>query len=206
MSRLPRIIIVVLVLISVFFSLHASSKPAYASILDNIVNTLKNIVSPNEPKETKDSLSIESKIYLAPKGDINNDGEIGSGDIVRFEFVLHNESDEEMSWMSLDTKIDPKLINFIHNAHGITGLDRDKETIKFSNIRIYPKQSLTISFDARINISTKKDLQISTEPELFDKEKKLIKKDEKKLVNAKSINASNNKSNLEFSKKPINFE
>lgn len=72
-------------LISLVITAFICTTPATvkASFLDNIVNGVKNIFSPAQPK----SITIDSNISLAPEGDINKNNEIDSGDIVRFSYT-----------------------------------------------------------------------------------------------------------------------
>jgi hypothetical protein len=131
----------------------------------------------------KKELTVEPTIALAPGGDVEKNGEIDAGDIVRFSFSIKNPTEKEYPFTTIDTKINRESINFIHNSHGTASIADDLKTIKIPNLRIHPGHEIVVSFDARINYSNE-DQVISIEPELVDKDKKLIHKADKVTVKA----------------------
>lgn len=171
---------------------------AKASLFDDFINEMNNklqggadrvksLVTPVANTNVKDKvLSVESAIALAPEGDVNKNGEIDSGDIVRFSFVLTNTTDKVYSYATLKTNINRKQLNFIHSLRGATGLTDNKDTIEFRNIRIGPNEQRVISFDARVNYS-KEDKIISSEPEFVSSDGNPVGKFQKKEISAKKL-------------------
>jgi len=169
-----------------FFSVFLISTPqSYAFSLGDIVNNVKNVFIKQEPQ--KKEITVDANITLAPDGDVDNNSQIDSGDTVRFEYTIKNPTNTNYTWMNLNTKINRKYINFIHNEVGVVNLNDDGKTIVISNIPIPPNQDVVISFDARVNTSTDQDLLLSTEPELVNKDKKSILKGALHKVTAKKI-------------------
>ncbi len=177
-----------LLIISFFVVL---STQAQASFLNDTINGVKNIFIP-EKKE----LTIDSNISLAPEGDINKNGEIDAGDIVRFTYAITNTTDKEYSYSALKTGTDRKQLNFIHNVEGTTGILDDDKTLIFSNLRINPHEQLVISFDARLNYS-QEDKTITTEPDFIGSDKNSIVKSIKKEIVSKKLGAEEIKKRIE---------
>ena len=155
---------------------------ANASIIDDIKNLLT-----RSPKE----LNLKSDIALAKDGDLDKNEEINAGDTVTFTFILSNPSDKKYSHTTLRTNIDRKSINFIHNIIGTSGLNDDGKTITIPNIKVAPSESITISFDARLNYFDENLKTISAEAELIDSAKKSLIKDKKVQINSKKSNSRN---------------
>ncbi|GEM_PF-3414321 len=166
------------------------SSPIQASILDDI----KNILS----KDSSKNLTLESSVVLAPNGDINKDGQITSGDIVRFSYVITNTTDKKYTYSILKTNVDRKQINFVHNLQGTTGFLDRYGTIVFRNLRIEANEQRTISFDARINYS-ETDRLISTQPEFLTFDNKSINKASRKEVKANKLTKQQIEKRLENS-------
>lgn len=182
-------------LILLFFLI--SSPKVLAFSLGDIVKEFKSLFDNKSDLNRKDNkLSIDSLIELAPGGDENNNGEIDSGDIVRFTYALINTTDNKYSYATLKTNIDRKQLNFIHRLKGATGLSDEEGTITFHNIRINPDEQRIISFDARLNYS-QEDKSITTESEFIDENKKSFMKFPKKEVIAKKLSAEEIKKRLE---------
>lgn len=186
-------------LISVFF-ISLATIPVSASMIDDVINGVKQIAGHDDKKEDK-KFTIESKVELAPDGDIERNGEIDAGDIVRFTYVVTNTTDNGYKYSNINTGIDRTKINFIHNVIGTTGLNDDGKTIVIANVRLSPQQILTASFDARINYFQDKDVSISTEPEFFSEDKVLVVKAKKQEIVAKKIDSDKVKSLVESKKK-----
>lgn len=124
------------------------------------------LVAPYLPP-TRGPVTATSDISLASGGDLNQNGQIDSGDTVTFTYVLTNPTDSEYSFATLQTKIPRDNLHFIHDIRGTASLfDRDG-TIIIPNLRLGPKQKLTISFNARINYLANNDTLITTAPELI---------------------------------------
>jgi len=155
---------------------------ANASIIDDIKNLLT-----RSPKE----FNLTSNIALAKDGDVDKNEEINAGDMVTFTFVLSNPSDKKYSSTTLRTNIDRQSINFIHNIVGTSGLNDDGKTITIPNIKVAPNESITISFDARLNYFNEDLKTISAEAELIDSAKKSLLKDKKVQINSKKSNSKN---------------
>jgi hypothetical protein len=148
----------------------------------NLLGPVKDFFTPDSPK----NLTLDSKIELTPNGDANKNNQIDGGDIVRFTYVLTNPTKEKYLFATLNTNIDRKALNFIHNVSGVTGLDDSQNTIKLPNLRLESDRELVIGFDARINYSIE-DKLISTEPELLTEDKKSVLKAIKKEVKALKV-------------------
>jgi hypothetical protein len=179
--------IFILLLLPVFLlSFFLFTKTAQAFSLGDVVNGVKNLISP-----AKKELKIESNISLVPDGDVNKNGQIEAGDTVRFSYTLTNTTDREYSFSTLKTNINRKQLNFIHNITGASSLDDNGKTIEIPNFRIAPNQTAVITFDARVNYYTSEDPVIATVPEFFDNDNKSIVKSLKKEIKAKRINKDN---------------
>lgn len=157
-----------------------SPKSAQASFLGDVVDKVKDFITPDPKRE----FTIDSDIALAPGGDIDNDGQIDSGDIIRFTYTIKNITEEEYSYATIKTDVNRKQLNFIHNILGTPSLTDDGETIYIPNFRVGANQSSVVSFDARINYFTKEDSAISTVGEFLNENKKSIAKSEKKSIKA----------------------
>jgi len=180
-------ILVVLLLISIFsISSLLFTSPAEASILDDIFNKAKEVLLGKPEKESR-GIEISSSINLAPGGDVDNNGEVDSGDFVRFEYVITNNDDKEYSWLNLETNINRREINTISNFKGITGIEDSKDKLIIPNIRLYPKQTVKISFDAKVSYSTKKDIDLFTEPKIKEKAGNILTEDNRRQIKAKKI-------------------
>ncbi len=177
-----KIYLPVSILISAVLFL-AIAQTTQAFSLPNLIDGAKNLLTPQ-----KKELKIDSGISLAPEGDVNKNGQIDAGDIVRFGYTLTNTTDKEYSFATLKTNINRKQLNFIHNITGTASLNDDGKTIEIPNFRIAPNQIATITFDARINYYTSEDPTIATSPEFSDSNKKSILKALKKEIKAKRIN------------------
>lgn len=153
---------------------------AGAFSLEDLLAPVKNLFNPNE-------LEVDSKIELAPGGDVNANGQIDAGDIVRFSFTISNPTNQKYAYSSLKTNIDRNSINFIHNVSGATGINEKESTITFSNLRLQSGQQKTVSFDARINYYQDIDKVISVEPEFLTEDKKPVIKSPRKEIKALRI-------------------
>ncbi len=156
-----------------------SSSKANALSFNDIINGAKSFVLGGEKKELK----IDSNIALAPQGDVDKNGQIDAGDIVRFSYTITNTTDKQYTFGTLKTNIDRKQFNFFHNLRGTTNLVDDNKTINIVNVRLNFGETLIISFDAR-TLYRKDDTSIDTEAEFIDSNKNSIVKSVKieKLV------------------------
>jgi len=186
-----KIIYLLSILIPILILAYANT--VHASVIDNLKNR---IIKAYEDVLRKKEVSIISDISLAPDGDLNSNGEIEAGDVVRFTFTLTNTTGETYTYSSLKTNVDRKQLNFIHSLRGATGLSDEDGTIIFRNLRINPNEQRVISFDARINYS-REDKNVATEPEFITEDQKLILKADKKSVLAKKLNDEEIKKRLE---------
>jgi hypothetical protein len=164
---------------------------ADASILDDVVSGVKKFIFGEEKKEVK-KLSLEYSVQVVPGGDQNKNGVIDPGDEARFSFVIKNPTDKEYSFLSLNTGIDKKLVNFIHNYSGMSSIGVKSGKVIIQNIRILSGQESVLSFDARVNLISKNDLVLSIEPTLLSqnsilvnapKQQRVIKKISKEALN-----------------------
>lgn len=172
------------IIVALLFSL----TPTHASIFDNLADGVKNLF--NKEKE----FTIQPNIALAPDGDIDKNGEIDAGDIVRFTYTITNTTDQEYSDGTLQTNIDRKALNFIHNVRGTPSLNDDGKTITIPNLHIRSLRELTISFDARINYYDDIDRNITTQAEYINHDKKSILKSNLKQIIGKKITSEKLKS------------
>lgn len=179
MRKTKLLILICLLTIAFLFGV---LKPAHANILDDVVDGVKNFLFP-EKKE----LTIDSDITLAPGGDVDNDGKIDAGDIIRFSYSIKNTTDEDYSFETLRTNINRKQLNYIHNVVGASSYEDDGKTIAIPYITIGANQTAEITFDARINYFSKEDPLITTEAELVSEDDKFLAKSEKKEITAKRI-------------------
>ena len=179
-----------LVLFILVFAFLVFPKPAHAFSFNDIIDNIKGLFSSQNEKQQQDqdpSLSITSKISLAPDGDYNHNGHITSGDIVRYSYTILNTTESSYRNTSLKTNIDSKFLNGISNVQGATSLDSSNGTITIPNINIDKHQIRKISFDAQINFNKNSDETLSTQPELINQEQKTLVTDSKQSERAKRM-------------------
>lgn len=153
---------------------------AKAFSIPELIENIKDIFTQDPPK----GLTLDSKIKLAPEGDIDQNGEIDSGDTITFTYTINNQTDQEYPFSILKTSIPRDSLHFIHNIRGTASLSDKNKTIEIPNLRINPHQVLIISFNARINYFTDNDEIIGTEPEIVSKDKSSIFKAKKEEIKA----------------------
>lgn len=179
-----RIISFLVAILVTAMLLTSTSQPVEAFSFQEIFDRVKSIFSEKEDvRILKKELVIEPAITLVSDGDKNKNGEIDAGDVVRFIYKLTNTTEKDISLGTLNTHINRKQFNFIHNIQGTTNISDNGTSLEILNLNIYAGETLEISFDAR-TINTKDDISISTEPVLNDSDKKLVTKASKieKLV------------------------
>lgn len=197
LSQRKLVILIAFLSLLGFFS---SVTLVQASILDDFVNGAKNLLS--KDKDTKDKkITLDSKIELAPDGDVDKNGQIDAGDIVRFTYTFTNTTEKAYPFTRLKTNTNRNALNFIHNVKGATGLIYNGNTIEIPNLTLMPSQAFTVSFDGRINYYTDKDEVVSTEGELSSNDNKILVKSLRKEIKANKINADKIKSNIKFIRK-----
>jgi|SRR3989344_5075388 len=178
--RFIKPLFVFLLIASVFFSFSSKSVQAF---FEDVLDEVQEFILPKE----KDDTSLDIKIELTPEGDYDKNGEIDSGDIIKFTYTITNNTDKEYSFLTLKTNLNRPLLNFIHDVKGTLNLSDTAETIDISNLRLNPNQSLEISFNARVNYFDDKDQEIATEPELLNIDKQQLQKLGKKSISAKKL-------------------
>lgn len=190
-----------ILLVFVIFSLILSPKLAHAKFVDDFIGQVKDFINLGDDKNvnTKE-IRVESDISLAPDGDMDKNGVVDAGDIVRFTYTLTNTTDTEYSFGTLKTHIDRKMLNFIHNVRGASGLIDENATIEIPNIVLSPHQMHVISFDARINYHKDEDKVISTDSELFTHDNKPLSKSQRKEVHAKKMSPEKIRSEIKEEK------
>lgn len=112
-------------------------------------------------------ISVEERYTLASGDPKNGDSKISGGNIVTFSFVLTNSSNQAARSVTLDTGISRKLLAFIQNVHGTTGISQDTPTVVLKNIVLLPDETQKISFDAQ-TLYSPKDYEIRILPVLVD--------------------------------------
>lgn len=180
-----------------FLFLFTTAQTVSAFSFGDVIKGVKDFFSSKPPKK----ITVNSKIELAPNGDINNNGVIDGGDIVHFSYALDNQTDETYSYTTLKTNINWKLLNNIHNTEGLTGIDIKGNSLIVPNIIIFPHTIFNISFDARITISEKDDPILSTEPQLFTKKNELLSTGIKKELKTKHGDINKFPSQIEIENK-----
>lgn len=179
-----RIISFLVAILATTILLTSTSQSVEAFSFQEIFDGVKSMFSEKEDTRIlKKELIIEPAITLVPDEDKNKNGEIDAGDIVRFIYKLTNTTEKDISLSTLNTHINRKQFNFIHNVKGTTNISDNGTSLEILNVNIYAGETIEISFDAR-TIYTKDDMSITTEPVLNDSGKKLIIKGSKieKLV------------------------
>lgn len=180
-----------LVPLSVVTLLVIAAAPASgAFFIPDIVTQVKEMLAPPEKK----ALTIESSIRLAPGGDLNQNGQIDSGDSVTFAYKITNSTDNKYTFATLKTNVPRKQLNFVRNITGASGIKDTGETVNIANLRILPQSQQVISFDARVNYYQDSDKKLSTQAELVDAKGVSLLKTDKKEAIAKKL------SKEEFSK------
>jgi hypothetical protein len=172
----------------------------HASFVDDITKGVKNFIFGDDKKDLV-KISIESTINLSRDGDLNGNGQIDNGDIIKFEYIIRNTTAIDYAFASINTQIERSKINYIHNIKGSTSLDSKGNTIIIPYIRLPKSMALTISFEARINEATEIDQLISTEPIFLDKNKKTVIKGKRiQKIGKKNIRQNNASSNSVYKK------
>lgn len=167
--------VIVSLLVSSFFFVHA--KPAAAVSFEEIISGAKSFfVGITEKKE----LTIESNITLVSEGDLNKNGEIDSGDTVKYSFNIANKSDKTYKTSQLNTNINTEDINSISNIKGVVSLDDSKKTIVIPNLLFNSNQFRSVSFEAKVNYFKDNNKTLSSEAELVDDTNKTVHKAAKK--------------------------
>lgn len=176
-------ILTTVILASSAFALFPPS--AYAITFDEIVSGVKSFIPGND--KVKSETTIDSSITLIPEGDVNKNGLIDAGDKIRFTYKIINTTDEDYPFGTIQTNIDRKKINFIHNVKGTVNLNDDGKTVTIPNFRISANQTANVSFDARVNYFITEDPSITTEAVFVNNSKKEIAKSQKREIKAKRI-------------------
>jgi hypothetical protein len=164
----------------------AAYQPAQASVIKDLMNGVKKIVSPSPtPKPLQlgsGNLSVSSNVALAANGDINQDSVIDGGDMVTFSYTISNNTNNDYPYSTLKTNLPRDLINYIHNVKGAYSIEDKDGSTEIPNLYIHAHQLLKISFDARVDIFTGADKGITTQPQLYDREnKKLVENSKSEL-------------------------
>lgn len=185
-DRLRFYLIMIVVLLG--FPLYFAPKVG-AFFLEDLFNfTLEKIQEVLTPESAPaNNLTLDSDISLTPNGDLDKNGEIDSGEVIRFKYKINNNTNNEYSFITLETNIPRNLLNYIHNLQGSANLSSDKNTIVIPNLRINPGEDLTIQFDARVNYFTQSDETIFTEPKLVNKDKSKLMGSIKKELKVKKL-------------------
>jgi len=180
---LPVAVLVIVSAVTLFF--YSSNNPLS---FQRLINTMKyNVLSLFAPHE----LTVTSAIALAPGGDVNNNGQVDAGDIVKIAYKITNTTDKAYKYTTLKTNLDRSALNFIHNVQGSEGYQDNGKTIDLPNLWIDPNRIITISFDARINYYTNIDKTISTAPQLVSQNGTILYSAPEIKVLAKRMHVSN---------------
>lgn len=167
------------------------ANPAWAFSLPDLLKPVEELIQQTPLAQIipgNQQLTISSTITLAHDGDINKNGEIDAGDTITFTYTIQNRTDQKYAFATLKTNIDRKLINYIHNVRGSTGILEIDNTVSIPNFRIGSNEQSVISFDAIINYY-QEDKVITTEPEFISFEKKSLAKSLRKEIKAKKLSA-----------------
>src|SRR5690606_12283440 len=113
-----------------FFCFVAPTK-ANAFSLGELLTKVRDLFSPREEKGLG-GITINSEISRVPTGDVNANGVIDSGDIVRFTYQVTNNTDQEYEFGELKTNVNRNMITFIHNIRAVSLNDKN-ESITFPN-------------------------------------------------------------------------
>jgi hypothetical protein len=172
-----RVVVIGLFSITVF-AFSASS--ARASFWGDIINGVRSVFS----SPTNDKPSITSDISLVSNGDLNHNGKIDSGDTVKFSYTITNPTKNNYQFADFRTNINGKVLNEINAVQGVASLRDDKGILDIPNFSLLANQVRKVSFEAKVNFSEDKDISLSTQPELFDRNVREIVLGEKKEVTA----------------------
>lgn len=176
---------VVLVLFFVLF-VAILPKPAYASYFGDIANGFKELFHINGAN----TLALTSSVALAPYGDLDKNKTISSGDIIKFVYIIKNQTKNSYKFATLKTSINTKQLNSLRNVQGTTSLNTANNTIVIPNLQIDSHKQRTISFEARINYYKDKDLTFNTIPVLYDMNNMTLVTASKQEVIAKKMTAA----------------
>lgn len=117
----------------------------------------------------RNSFIVHAQILLAPGGDANHNSQIDAGDTVVFSYEITNQTAGEFSSVFLKTNIPRARLNFIRDVRGTPSLSDRGGMVEIPNLHFGPNQTLTVSFQARINYFQGDGLTLSTQPELTAK-------------------------------------
>lgn len=114
---------------------------------------------------------VEGGIELPARGDLNQNGQVDSGDTLIFHLRIINRSNAEHTFATLDTGIATSLLYDIWNLRGAGSLDDEGGTITIPNLHIAPRAQLTISFEGTLKYFTETEPEIAINPRLLKKDK-----------------------------------
>jgi hypothetical protein len=162
--------------------------PTHASAFSfgELFNNVKNFIA---APFIKHELTIDQKIELAPGGDMTKNGQIDSGDTVKYTFTIANKTDKTYKSVNFNTNVSVGNLNTINNITGTVSLDTSKNIVVIPNLTFTPNQYRIISFEAKVNFFKDKDKSLSAESELVDENKKSIHKEAKKSIVVKKLDA-----------------
>lgn len=165
-------------------------KPAHASFFGNIVNGFKNGIKDIFHIDGANTLALTSSVALAPNGDLDKNKTISSGDIIKFTYIIKNQTKNSYKFATLKTNLNTKQLNSLRNIQGVTSLNTTNDTIVVPNLQLDSHKQRSISFEARINFTKDKDLTFNTTPVLIDVNNKPLVSDKKQEIVAKKMTAN----------------
>lgn len=112
-------------------------------------------------------ISLNGTYATVRDGKNNTSTKVNAGDIVTFSFVLTNKGDQAARGVSLNTGISNKLLTYVQNIHGTTGVSETTPMITIQNIVLLPNETQKISFDAQLLYSPN-DYKVDIHPTLID--------------------------------------
>lgn len=147
--------------------------------LQDISNSMRNLLGGENNKPEEKSLAIDSSIALL------------KGNSISFSLTITNPTQNTFHFATLKTNINSENIHSIRNLHGTLNLSEQDKTIIIPNLTIKPNQVRLISFESQIIFNQESDLTISVEPELIDEKNASIFKAQKQEITAKKSETEN---------------
>jgi hypothetical protein len=94
--------------------------------------------------------------------------------MVRLSYRITNNSDKEYPFVTLQTRLNGENINFIHNVQGTFSLTEAHNTVEIPNLPLHPHQSVSVSFEFRLNYTEGSDFSLRSQPRILSKDKQVL--------------------------------
>lgn len=112
-------------------------------------------------------LSVRGSVDLAPGGDREGNGTIDGGDTVTLTFAVRNDGEVPVTFATLRTPLDSRLLHGLWNLRGATGYLLQDDVLSFPNLNAPPHAGFDIQIDATVDYAAAEGV-ITLDPEIVD--------------------------------------